>query len=256
MAIILFLLPIFVSISGILLYPHNGKKEFLKLDLVQFFYAFIVAPLLYLWFKTFIYFLLKSELGAGVSQFQIFLIDSTFSLLFLYIFAFVVIHSLTATFNRRLVRDPLYDIFAHSEFFHLWVSHVVMYIGLFFILSFVSFLNIAFPLTLQISNMLFYCLCATGLLGGFLTFMVVWLTDLGPTGAKFTRLMKLLFGIFFMLFCVVYFTFTPSFNASRAMFWWSFSALTMLVMCSFFTYKFERAQSFFERISGRFKYLQ
>lgn len=256
MLIYLFLIPILVIISGILVYPHNGKREFLKLDLVQFFYAFVVAPLLFVWLKTFMYVLLQTELGNALSQAQVFVIDTAFSLLSLYIFAFVVIHSLTATFNRRLVRDPLYDIFAHSEFFHLWLSHIVMFAGLLAIITILAFVNIATPLEFAISKVWFYTLCISGILGGTSAFLMVWLSDPKQEGARFMRIMKLLFGLFFMMYSVVYFIFTPSFDASRGMFWWSFSAVATLAAWSLFTYRSVRAYTFFERISNRFKHLK
>ena len=256
MLLFLYLIPLFVIISGILVYPHNGKREFLKLDLVQFFYAFIVAPLLFVWLKSFLYILLKTELGNALSSSELFVIDTAFSLLSMYIFAFVVIHSLTATFSRRIVRDPLYDLFAHSEFFHLWLSHIVMFSGLMSIITIMGFLNIFFPLNMHITKPLFYLLCGSGVLAGLLTFLMIWLSDPRQEGARFMRLMKLMFGIFFILFCVVYFIFTPAFTAAQGMYWWSFFAITALVACSLFTYKSARAQTWVERLSNRFKHLK
>lgn len=256
MLVFLFLIPILVIISGILVYPHNGKREFLKLDLVQFFYAFVVAPLMFVWLKTFMYVLLKTELGNALSQGQVFVIDTAFSVLSLYIFAFVVIHSLTATFNRRLVRDPLYDIFAHSEFFHLWLSHIVMFSGLLAILTILAFVNIFTPLQFNMSKAGFYVLCGSGILAGTFAFLMVWLSDPKQEGARFMRIMKLLFGLFFMMYTVVYFIFTPSFAASSGMYWWSFFSVATLATWSLFTYKSVRAYTFFERISDRFKHLK
>jgi hypothetical protein len=256
MLLFLYLIPLFVVISGILVYPHNGKREFLKLDLVQFFYAFIVAPLMFVWLKSFMYILLKTELGDALSSGQLFIIDTAFSLLSLYIFAFVVIHSLTATFNRRIVRDPLYDMFAHSEFFHLWLSHIVMFGGLMAVLTIIGIANVFLPLNMSLTKPLFYLLCGSGIVAGLLSFMMVWLSDPRQEGARFMRLMKLMFGIFFILFCVVYFIFAPSFTAERGMYWWSFSAITSLAACSFFTYKSTRAYTWVERLSNRFKHLK
>lgn len=236
------------------MYPHNGKREFLKLDLVQFFYAFVIAPLLFIWLKTFLYVLLTTEINAGLSQLQIFMIDSGFSLICLYVFAFVVIHSLTATFNRKITRDPLYDIFAHSEFFHLWLSHLVMFGGGLAIITITAFFNIFFPLDMEIAKSLFYLLCFTGVVSGAGCFMIVWLSDPRQEGARFMRVMKLLFGIFFILYSVVYFIFTPSFNASQGLFWWSFSAVATLAAFSLFTYRSVRVYTLFERISNKFKH--
>jgi hypothetical protein len=255
MIVLLFLIPILVIISGLLVYPHNGKREFLKMDLVQFFYAFVVAPLLFVWLKSFMYVFLKNELGDSLSQTQVFIIDTAFSLMSLYVFAFVVIHSLTATFNRRLVRDPLYDIFAHSEFFHLWLSHIVMFIGLLSCLTILAFVNVFLPLDFTINKIWFYTLCGSGILAGTFAFLMVWLSDPKQEGARFMRIMKLVFGLFFMMYCVVYFIFTPSFDASKGMFWWSFSSVATLAAWSLFTYRSARAYTLFDRISNRFKHL-
>jgi hypothetical protein len=58
-----------------------------------------------------------------------------------------------------------------------------------------------------------------------------------------------------MMYCVVYFIFTPSFDASKGMFWWSFSSVATLAAWSLFTYRSARAYTLFDRISNRFKHL-
>lgn len=254
MLLFLYLIPILVLISGVLLYPHNGKHEFLKLDLVQFFYAFVIAPLLFIWIKTFLFILLKTELGAALTQLQIFIIDTSFSVLCMYIFAFVVIHSLTASFKHKLLRDPLYDIFMHSEFFHLWLSHIMMFGGVMLALTLLGVANLFFTLDVEVPRHLFYILGGMGLLSGSGSFIVVWNSDPKQEGANFMRLMKLLFGVFFILHCALYFIFTPSFSAKNGVFWWSFANFIALVACSLFTYKSERANTLFDRISSLFKF--
>ena len=255
MSVLLYLIPLFAVVSGVLLYRHNGKREILKLDLVQFFYAFVIAPLFFIWIKTLVYILLKTQLGGQISQTHAFVVDTAFSLLALYIFAFVVIHSLTASFQRKMLQDPLYDIFAHSEFFHLWLSHIVMFAGAQLIVTIVAGLNLFYPLQFAVSTQSFYALCAAGVITGVFGFLGVLLSDPKQDGANFMRLMKIIFGVFFILHVVAYFLLTPTFAGAAGVFWFSFFFFSTLVGCSLFVYRSERAQTLFERISTimRFK---
>lgn len=254
MTLVLYLIPVLAIISAIFVYRLNGRREFLKLDLVQFFYAFILSPVLFVWFKTFLYSLLKVEVNISLSAGQLFLMDTIFSTFFMYVFAFVVIHSLTKSFNLKRTVDPLHDIFEHSEFFHLWLTHLIMYVGGMIILSILATVNIWFPLVVDINQTGFYFLYMTGFISGFLMFMIVWLSDPKQEKANFMRVMKLSFGFFFLVHVVLYFVFNPPFSPDLGLYWWSLNAFTALVICSLFSYKSERALSFFERFSGFFKH--
>lgn len=251
---VLYLVPIFAVISAVLMYRLNGKKEFLKIDLVQFFYAFVLTPMLFVWLKTFLYFLLRVEVNIRLSAVQLFLVDTTFSLFFMYVFAFVVIHSLTKSFNLKRVRDPLYDLFEHSEFFHLWLTHLIMYIGGMVLISVLSIFNIWFPLEISMSRYNFYLLNVLGLVAGFFVFMIIWLSDPKQDQANFMRLMKLSFGFFFLVHVVVYFVFNPAFSPAFGLYWGSLNIFTALVLCSLFSYRSEKAQTFFEKMSDFLKH--
>lgn len=250
----LYLIPLFAVASGVLLYRHNGKREILKLDLIQFFYAFVIAPLFFIWIKTLVFVLLRTELDISLSQTQIYLVDTTVTLVALYIYAFVVIHSLTASFQRKVLRDPLHDIFAHSEFFHLWLTHIVMYTGAQLVLSVVAGLNLFFPLEVALSAQAFYLLCGAGIITGIFGFLGVWLSDPKQDGADFMRLMKIIFGLFFIVHVVAYFVLSPSFDGTKGVFWLSFFFFSTLVGCSLFAYRSERAQTWFERLSTVLKF--
>lgn len=251
---VLYLVPTFAIISAVLMYRLNGKKEFLKIDLVQFFYAFVLTPMLFVWLKTFLYFLLRVEVNIQLSTIQLFLLDTAFSLFFMYVFAFVVIHSLTKTFFLKRVRDPLYDVFAHSEFFHLWLTHLIMYIGGMVLISGLSIFNLWFPLEFDMSQINFYLINVFGLIAGFGVFMIIWLSDPKQDSANFMRLMKLSFGFFFLIHVVVYFVINPPFSAAYGLYWGSLNIFTALVLCSLFAYRSERAQSFFEKVSDYLKH--
>lgn len=254
MSVLLYLIPLFAVVSGVLLYRHNGKREILKLDLVQFFYAFVIAPLFFVWLKSLVYLLIRKEMGASLSSTAIFVYDTAFSVIALYVFAFVVIHAVTASFQRKMLKDPLHDIFAHSEFFHLWLTHIVMYTGAQLILSVVAALNLFFPLELALTAQSIYLLCTAGIVTGVFGFLGVWLSDPKQDGANFMRLMKVLFGFFFILHVVAYFVITPGFDTRAGVFWFSFFFFSTLVGCSLFVYRSERAQTLFERLSTIMKF--
>lgn len=254
MMLLLYLIPVFSIISAIVVYRLNGRREFLKLDLVQFFYAFILSPVLFVWLKTFLFFLLRVEANISLSTGQLFLIDTIFSIFFLYVFAFIVIHSLTKSFNLKRTVDPLHDLFEHSEFFHLWLTHLIMYLGGMILLTILATINIWFPLEILLGENSFYLLFISGFISGFLMFMIVWLSDPKQEKANFMRVMKLSFGFFFLIHVVLYFVFNPPFSPALGLYWWSLNAFTALVICSLFAYKSERALGFFERFSDYFKH--
>lgn len=254
MIIFFYLIPFFAILSAITLYRLNGRKEFLKLDLVQFFYAFILAPALFVWLKTFLYYLLRSEVAINLGTGLLFVIDTLFSVLFLYIFAFVVIHSLTKSFWLQRSKDPLYNLFEHSEFFHLWLTHLIMYVGSMAIVSILSSFNLFFPLDIEMTRSAFYVVFGSGFVSGLFVFMIVWLSDPKQEEANFMRLMKLFFGFFFLIHVVLYFVFNPPFTPALGLYWWSLNLFTALVICSLFAYKSERALTMFDKIAAYFKH--
>ena len=50
-------------LSALALYRKNGRREILKFDVVQFWYAFVLVPVLFVWFKSFLFFTLRDELN-------------------------------------------------------------------------------------------------------------------------------------------------------------------------------------------------
>ncbi|MEX0895805.1 MAG: hypothetical protein WDZ94_02605 [Patescibacteria group bacterium] len=251
---VLYLIPVLAIVTGVFLYRLNGKGEFLKIDLVQFFYAFFMAPVLFVWLKTFLFVILRTELDISLSSNQLYLVDTIYSVVYLYVFGFVVIHALTKSFSLRRSRDPLYDIFEHSEFFHLWLTHLIVFVGTLLLVSALAIFNIFYPIDLQMSQELFYLFSASGILTGILFFLMVWQSDPKQDGANFMRFMKLMFGLFFVVHIIFYFLFAPAFDSTYGVYWWSLGATTGLVTCSFFVYRFERVQTLFERVSSYFKH--
>jgi len=251
---LLYSIPLFAIASAVFLYRLNGKKEFIKLDVVQFFYAFVMAPAFFVWIKSFLFIILRTEIDLRLSTTNLFVIDTFLSVLFLYVYGFVVIHALTKSFSLRRSRDPLYDIFAHSEFFHLWLTHLIVFVGTIMLIAIIATFNLLFPLVIEVPRWGFYLLSTSGLVTGVFFFLVVWLSDPKQDGANFMRLMKLLFGIYFLIHLVQYFLFLPSFSAEYSVYWWSLGASVGLVLCSLFVYRSMRAQTWFERISQYFKH--
>ncbi len=248
------LVPIFAAISSIFIYQLNGKKEVLKLDLVQFFYAFILSPVLFVWLKSIIYVLLRSEMRITLNPSQLFLVDTAFSTIFLYIFAFVVMHSLTKSFSLKRGHDPLYDVFRHSEYFHLWITHLVIHLGILLVFNLVALINIFVPFELEITRAVFRVSAGSGVLGGILLFTSMWLSDPNQQKANYMRVIKLAAGILFLSNVVGYFIFDVPFAPQYSFYWWNSFALAAFVSLSLFAYKSERAQNLFERVTSRLKH--
>jgi hypothetical protein len=253
MAIMLYLIPLFAILSGFLIYRHNGRREFMQLDLIQFLYTFILAPLFFLWAKTFIFFLLRSEATISLSTGQLFTIDTAFSLFLFYMYAFIVMHSLTKTFRLNTERDPLYDLFHHSEYIHLWLTHIVTGIGSMVLLIILAIVNIYFPLLVAMSKPVFYLVCAAGILAGSVSFVGLWLTDPRQNGRRYMRLMKLAIGISFIILTTAYFIVTPSFDSRYGLYWFIFFTFSTMLVWSFFTYRSLRMYEIFSKFANKNK---
>ncbi len=232
MKIIVGLIPLLAILTGLLVYNHNGKKEILRFDLVQFFYAFILMPIAYIWFKGFIFILLKNELGNEISQNELFFWDTVYSVFFLFLSAFVVIHSLTKSFELKRRKDPLYDMFEHSEYYHLWFSHTSLFVGAMVLTTLISALNIWVDFSFFIPKMVFYLiLLTTPLLAGVI-FKAFMISDFGDF--RFLKLMKLFVGIFFSIHGLIYILIEPSFSGEKIMYWYMTNVFGFLSMISLF----------------------
>lgn len=253
MALVLFLIPLFTVLSGFLIYRHNGRRQFLQLDLVQFLYAFFLAPLFFVWVKTFTFFLLRSDESIQLSTGQLFAIDTAVSLLLFYMYAFFVMHSLTKTFRLNTEKDPFYDLFHHSEYIHLWLTHIVTSIGTMLLLVLLATINVFFPLTVHMSEALFYLVCAGGIVMGSVGFVGLWLTDPRQDGRRYMRLMKLAIGVAFALLASLYFIVNPAFSQEFALFWFVLFCFSTMLVWSFFSYKSPRVYAFIARFADKHK---
>src|SRR5258708_25304690 len=228
----LFLIPLLTAISAVVLYRHNGKKEILKFDLVQFLYAFVLFPILFIWTKVFVFVLFKNQLFIYLSAGQLFVADTVLSTLFLYIYAFIVIHSLTKSFDLKRKFDPLYDLFQHSEYFHLWLSHVVIFIGIMLLMCVIAFLNITIPSHFTASFPIFLAILFSATIVGIAFFYSI-MYSYNASHPYFMKLMKLLFGVFFLAYMLVYFIFSPTFSIDYVFYWYTFMIFMTLIGLSF-----------------------
>jgi hypothetical protein len=173
--------------------------------------------------------------------------DTAFSVYFLYVFAFIVIHSLTKSFQLQTEKDPLYDLFHHSEYFHLWLTHLVTYVGAMTIVAFFAGFNVFFPLSLELGRIGFYSSIFLAIICGALFFVALWIADPKQDGANFMRIMKLIAAVLFIILVGVYFVFNPAFNSQYLFFWFGLFSFASVVSCSAFAYKSVKAKNFFER---------
>jgi hypothetical protein len=220
--IFLIIVPIFTTILGLLIYKFQGKaREFLRLDLVQFVYLFLMAPTLFVWLKAFLFYLLRNEVEPSLSVTQIFMVDTVFTVIAIFVMSAIAIHSLTKTFWIKRHHDPQFDLYHLSEYFHLWWSHIIIWGGAMLLFSFVALANVFAPLTLELSKGVFIFIQSLGSVAGAILFLAIWMSD--PGQGQFMRLMKLLLVFFFVIHIVFYFVFDPRFNANYLMYWFSLS---------------------------------
>lgn len=232
---VLFLIPLLMAVSIIYLYRFSGRKLFLHFDLVQFVYAFVIYPAGYVWLKNFLYFIFRDEVGVSMSVGQWMTVDAVFTVLFLYFYAFGIIHSLTKTFSLQMERDPLFDLFHQSEYFHEFLSHVGMYVGLLFLLTILGVINVFLPLEIVAAKTTFYFILLIALLGGMLAYIgAFYTTDKGIGYSKYSKLLKLSIAGSFLLHVLLYFRYDPRFNISFAVFWFGFGIVTALVLTPLF----------------------
>lgn len=233
----LLLVPFLSTIVGLWLYRlQDGRKEFFRLDFVQSFYLFLVTPSVFVWLKTFLFFIVRNEIGVGLSINELFVLDTLFSVLAFFVFTAIALHALTKTFWIKRKTNPKFDLMYLSEYFHLWWTHIVLWFGALLLLSFLSLVNVYFPLQTTAERWQLYLLMSLGVFAGCVFFFCVWISD--AKTANFMSLMKLFIGGYFVLHLVVYLIVDISFDARYGVFWLIFSALWGAVFASYF---FERS---------------
>ncbi|MCB9813298.1 MAG: hypothetical protein H6772_02740 [Pseudomonadales bacterium] len=230
MKIFLLAIPLITSVFGFFIYRfQNNKKEIFKLDLVQFVYLFIIAPTMFVWMKSFIFYILRNELELSLSVTDLFVVDTIFSVMSFIVFAAISIHSLTKTFWIKRHHDPEFDLFHLSEYFHLWWTHIIIWGGGMVLGTFLSVVNVLVPLELATATKFqFYLVFGSGFLFGILLFLAIWNSD--ALQGNFMRLMKLFLALFLLVHIVIYFIFDPKFNISNGMYWFMFATFIASVV--------------------------
>lgn len=217
MRMFLTFLPIVILITAVLISRFNGRRELLKMDLVQFIYAFVLTPTILIWIKTVVFLNMDKELGV-IDLEDKFLIDTIITITSFFIYAFVVIHSLTKTFAIRKSKDPLFDIFARSEYLHLWLSHVVIYSSGLLVVLFVGGLNIFFPITLILQKSTLHLGITIGIILSLVFYYAIWSYRTAEP-KNFDRVMKLQIYIYTFLLLAVYTILRPEFSPQFTLFW-------------------------------------
>lgn len=240
----LLFIPIITVAIGLLIYKfQNKKKEFLKLDLVQFIYLFLIAPAMFVWSKSFIFYILRNELQLNLSVTDLFIVDTIFSVLSFIVISAIAIHSLTKTFWIKRHHDPEFDIYHLSEYFHLWWTHIVMWGGAMVLGTFMSVVNVIVPLELVIASKLqFYSLFGLGFILGIVFFFAIWNSD--PQQGNYMRLMKLFLAFSLLIHIIIYFIFEPAFNISNGVYWFVLSALSAAVFAASTFERYEKTNRF------------
>lgn len=242
LSLLIFLVPVFAVVSGLYLYRHTGKRELLKFDLVQFIYAFILAPISYLWMKSFLFVFLVRELNLTLTITDIFIADAAYTVIFLYFYAFLVIHSLTKSFELKRSSDPLHDIFKHSEFFHLLTSHVVLYVGAAVLLFIPAVINVFFQFNIAYNQAFFYLVLVAGAFTGLTVHVWIINTDdeFDVLYPRFEKFIEFVYASFFILLLVVYFLFRPDYSMEYFMYWFMFMFFGGFVVASLTLERSER----------------
>lgn len=237
---------LFAPVAGNYIYKHNGKKQVFNLDLVQFVYLFVLSPILFVWMKSFLFFILRSESSLSLSVGELFVIDTAFTLAAFFIFSAVAIHTLTKTFWLRKNRDPEFDLFHLSEYYHQWWSHIVIFVGAMVLVTFISLANVISPLTVMHSQWQLYLVITVGFLFGMVFFLSIWNAD--PKQRNFMKLMKLFVGLFFVLHVGVYFILDSLFRLSYGVYWFVFSMFIAMVISGLFFQRSKWINKFRKRL--------
>lgn len=218
--VLLALIPLFTAIIGLLLYRFQGKFfSLFRLDFVQFVYMFLMAPALFVWLKTFLFYLVRNELEISLSITEIFVIDTVFTVLSIFVMGAIAIHSLTKTFWIRRHHNPDFDLYHLSEYFHLWWSHIIIWGGVMLMITFISLTNLLLPLELELTRFWFFVTQGFGIVAGAMFFFSIWMSE--SDQGNFMRLMKLLLVLFSIIHIVLYFVIDPGYNSQYVAYWFA-----------------------------------
>ncbi len=250
MIIFLFVIPLLALMALLYTYNNVGRRHLFRFDLVQFLYAFVISPIMFVWAKSFLFVILRGELGVSFGPTELFILDTLFSVGFLYIFAFVVIHSLTKTIELNKKRHISFDVFKYTEHFHNWTTHYAMYIGAMTLVVVLALANVVVPFEVEMTKFWFYFTIGSGLVAGVGYFLAVWnsFPRDNKAFARFIRVMKLSFALFFTVLAAVFFLISPSFSPIHLVYWWAAFSFFAAVALFLFAERSQRVESVVDRI--------
>lgn len=241
MKLFLLLIPILTTIFGLLIYKYQSSNgiEIFRIDLVQFVYLFLVTPTLYVWLKSFLFYILRNELDVTLSVTEIFVIDTIFSVFAIIVMAALAIHSLTKVFWLKRHNNPEFDLYSLSEYFHLWWSHIVIWGGAMILGTFISIANVFVPLEVVAdAKFQLFGVMAVGSIFGAIFFFAIWSSD--PKQGNFMKLMKLLLALFLIIHFFIYFILEPEFTIALASYWFNFAFYVVAVISAATFERYER----------------
>lgn len=231
-----------------LLWRHNGKKQIWNIDMVQFLYAFVLSPLAFVLLKTFLFYVLRHESNLGLSIGNLFIIDTAFSVLAVYLIVAVAIHSITKSFSIHRTQDPLLDIFHISEYFHLWWSHILMWVGGLILQTFFSVANLLFPIQIPKNSQMVFPVLILGFWAGMLWYFGILNSDPRQEKRNFLKLMKLCIAGFFSFHAAIYLLINPLFSLQLGLYWFVLASSFGMVIASLIFEKSKKATAWRERL--------
>ena len=252
-SIVLIVILLCSAIFALFLYRFQGRKDIIHLDIVQFSYLFIIAPFLFIWLKSFVFVQLRAELGLSLSANEYFVIDSSVSVIALYLYGIVAMKALTKTLYLKRHQDPLADLFELTEYIHLWFSHVAIFIGIASVLTALAGINLFLPFLVPNSYVINVLMLTLGVVFGICTYIILLLSNPKQENYRLLKIVKLIYGFFFIAYIFSYFLVNPPLSTSHSFYWFCFFVFATFIVCSFSTYKSSRANTFLERVTDLFR---
>lgn len=252
-SIFLLLVLLFGVAAALFLYRFQGRKNLIQLDIVQFLYIFFFYPLFFVWIKSFIYLQVRADLGGSLTSNEYFVVDTTVSLTWLYLYGVFAIKGFTKTLFLARHKDPLADLFAHAEYFHLWISHLAIFFGVAIIGLILSGINLFLPFQVANTSILNILLAAIGGVVGVFLFVMLLLSDPKQNGFRLLKIVKLVYGFVFSALIAIYFIFEPPFTTAYSMYWLVVFIFAAFLVCSIFAYKSTKANNLMDKFSSLFR---
>lgn len=252
-SLFLLLVLLFGVAAALFLYRFQGRRNVIQLDIVQFLYIFLFYPVFFVWIKSFIYVQVRGDLGAALTANEFFLIDTAVSLTWLYLYGIFAIKGFTKTLFLARHKDPLADLFEHTEYFHLWISHLAIFFGVAIISLILAGINVFLPFQVPNATITTLFVACIGSIVGIFMFVMLLLSDPKQNGYRLLKVVKLVYGFVFTVLISLYLFIEPPFTTAHSMYWLVVFMYASFVVCSIFSYKSSRANSWLDRFTNLFR---